>query len=227
MADRPWKPPARHWPDRAHVTAGLDELAVGSWLGLNDDGLVASVLNRKGSLGPKPGKRSRGELVLEALEHADALAAAAALAGLEPASYRPFNMVIADNTEAYWLHHQGSGRIEVQAVSPGLSMLTAHEINDHDTSPRIQAYLPRFRAAPVPNPETGDWRAWEALMGGRAIDPEAGPRSAMTVITEGGYGTISSSLIALPGLDPEDRRPLWRFAAGRPGEVPYRAVAGF
>jgi len=41
-------------------------------------------MNRMNSLGPLPGKRSRGELVLEALDHADAREAAEALAALEP-----------------------------------------------------------------------------------------------------------------------------------------------
>ena len=78
MAERPWKPPGRHWPDRPEVVAGLDETAGGSWLGLNDHGVLAVVLNRTGSLGPQAGKRSRGELVLEALDHADAAEAARA-----------------------------------------------------------------------------------------------------------------------------------------------------
>ena len=42
-AGRPWKAPARHWPDRPNVVAGLDELAGGSWLGMNDEGVVAAV----------------------------------------------------------------------------------------------------------------------------------------------------------------------------------------
>ena len=73
-------PPGRHWPDRPQVRGGLDSLAGGTWLGVNDDGLVAAVLNRRGTLGPEPGKRSRGELVLEALDHAEAYDAAEALA---------------------------------------------------------------------------------------------------------------------------------------------------
>ena len=36
MIGRPWLPPARHWPDRPEVVAGHDELAGGSWLGIND-----------------------------------------------------------------------------------------------------------------------------------------------------------------------------------------------
>ena len=52
MVDRPWAPPGRHWPDRPEVVAGLDRTAGGSWLGLNDHGVVAAILNRRGSLGP-------------------------------------------------------------------------------------------------------------------------------------------------------------------------------
>ena len=82
MHDRPSAPPARHWEDRPDVVAGLDLLGGGSWLGINDHGLVAAVMNREGSLGPAEGKRSRGELVLEALDHAEAGEAARALADL-------------------------------------------------------------------------------------------------------------------------------------------------
>src|SRR3981189_2346500 len=65
MIDRPAKPPGRHWADRAEVVAGLDLLAGGSWLGINDWGVAAAVLNRHGSLGPAAGLRSRGEIVLQ------------------------------------------------------------------------------------------------------------------------------------------------------------------
>ncbi len=64
MTDRPWQPPGSHWPDRPEIVAGMDETAGGSWLGLNDHGVVAGVLNRVDSLGPEAGKRSRGELVV-------------------------------------------------------------------------------------------------------------------------------------------------------------------
>src|SRR5260370_23270655 len=82
MIDRPSKPPGRHWPDRAEVVAGIDLLAGGSWLGLNDWGVAAAVLNRQGSLGPAARPPSRGELVLEAPDHADAVPPAPALADL-------------------------------------------------------------------------------------------------------------------------------------------------
>ena len=97
--------------------AGLDVQAGGSWLGINDHGVVAGVLNRAGTLGPAAGKRSRGELVLEALDHADAAAAAQALGDLDPDAYRPFNLVIADDRDAFWLRHAG--------LLPGFAFRTA------------------------------------------------------------------------------------------------------
>lgn len=107
MLSRPWQPPAAHWPDRPGVVAGLDELAGGSWLGINREGVLAGVLNRRGSLGPAEGRRSRGELVLEALDHADADRAAEALTGLDTRAYRTFNMVVLDNSRAFWLRNLG------------------------------------------------------------------------------------------------------------------------
>jgi uncharacterized protein with NRDE domain len=61
MRGRPWSPPGRHWPDRPATRAGLDHEAGGSWLGVNDSGVVVAILNRRGSLGTAEGKRSRGD----------------------------------------------------------------------------------------------------------------------------------------------------------------------
>src|SRR5579859_2856423 len=116
MVGRPWQAPGRHWPDRPNVVAGLDELAGGSWFGVNDEGVVAAILNRVGTLGPAAGKRSRGELVLDALDFADAADAAWSLADLDSRAYRPFNLMIADNRDAFWLAHRGTDRITVTEI---------------------------------------------------------------------------------------------------------------
>jgi len=225
MANRPWVPPGRHWPDRPNVVAGLDKLAGGSWLGLNDEGVTAAVMNRMNTLGPQAGRRSRGELVLEALDHADAATAAEALRALDPGAYRAFNMVIADNRDAFWLRNLGhaKGWIEVWPLPPGVSMITAHDLNDAARSRRIRTYLPRFQEAAPPDPEAGDWRSWEALLGSSDHAADDQPTDAMAFATASGFGTLSSSLIALPAAG-RRRRPLWRFAPGRPGEHPFADV---
>ncbi|WP_029007045.1 NRDE family protein [Azospirillum halopraeferens] len=228
MADRPWKPPGRHWADRPNVVAGLDELAGGSWLGLNDEGVVAAVLNRTGTLGPLAGKRSRGELVLEALDHADAAEAAMALAGLDTRAYRPFNLLIADNRDAYVVMHRGDTpqhRPAVATLGEGLHMVTAVDPDD-EADPRIRLYLPLFRAAVPPGPDatgTVDWGGWPALLGSRIWEGDSA-RGAMDFLLPSGFGTSSGALIALPSVDNPDPAPVWHFAAGRPHESPWRAV---
>ena len=223
MRDRPWRPPGRHWPDRPEVVAGLDERAGGSWLGINDHGVVAGILNRVGSLGPAPDKRSRGELVLEALDHADAADAAGALADLNGDAYRSFNMLIADSRDAVWLRHDGGRAIELRPLPAGFSMLTAHDINSAESS-RVREHLPRFEAAAVPDPDTGDWTSWQELLASRDSEPGHAPFGAMRIETDGGFGTISSSLIALARPKSEPRQPIWLFAQGPAGAHRFEPV---
>jgi len=219
MAGRPWKQPARHWPDRPDVVAGLDQLAGGSWLGLNDVGVTAAILNRMGTLGPQAGKRSRGELVLEALDHADAVEAADALSHLDGRAYRPFNMLVADNRDAFWIRADGGPRVEAHPIAPGLHILTALELDD-PASPRIKAYAPRFAAAALPDPEAGDWRAWQDLMAHTGDAPDGEEVAAMCFTRADGFGTVSSSLLALPEIGAE-AKPVWLFAPGRPDRAAY------
>ncbi len=224
MLSREAVPPGRHWPDQPDVIAGQDLRAGGTWLGLNDLGLVAAISNRRGSLGPAPGLRSRGEIPLKALAHESATRAAAALAALDAGLYRPFNLVIADSDDAFWLcKREGADAIERTAIPFGLSMLTAGELDD-PTSLRIRHYLPRFRQAAPPRPEIGDWAEWQALLASGQDAAADDPHSAMTVARTDGFGTVSSSLVALPERAPPGRRPVWLFAPGRPDETPFEAV---
>ncbi|TDQ80450.1 uncharacterized protein with NRDE domain [Dongia mobilis] len=222
MHDRPWLPPARHWPDRPEIVAGQDLLAGGSWLGINDFGVVAGILNRPNTLGPQAGKRSRGELVLDALDLADADAAIEMLAQLDAAAYRPFNMFVADNSAAFWLRNDGTQLI-AETLPPGLSMITAHDRNDPG-SRRIRYYLPQWQAAEAPLPERQDWREWEALLGSRRHEPGGDVFDAMHIVSNTGFGTMSSSLIALPSVQHSERLPVWRFLGGRPETIAWQEI---
>lgn len=224
MFDRSWRAPDRHWPDRPNVIAGRDETAGGTWLGMNDAGVVAAVSNRRGSLGPARDKRSRGELPLMVLDHRRADEAAGAVAAIDGGAYRAFNLIVADRDAAYWLRHRDAGgAIERFEVPPGITMFTAGELDDPE-SPRIRVYLPRFRAAAAPDPGSGDWRAWEGLLASRDTGPSGKPEAAMTIVNHSGFGTVSSSLIALPGTEEAGEAPVWRFAAGPPGPISYHSL---
>lgn len=213
MIDRPSKNPGRHWLDRPDVTAGMDELAGGSWLGINDDGVVSGILNRKGSLGADDVLRSRGELVLEALTHSDAKDAAKALSYINPSAYRSFNLFVADNRDAFWLRNQDSAtkKIDLFEIPIGLSMLTSDNLNSKN-SQRIQYFLPKFLKSKVPDPENNLWQDWENLLASKKRGPKAGSEEAMFIVTKTGFGTLSSSFLALESADALQPKKIWRFA---------------
>jgi hypothetical protein len=207
--DRAWDPPAGHWPEHPGLVAGRDRSGGGTWMALRG-GVVATVLNRPGSLGPAPGKRSRGELPIAAALAPTAGEAASRIAGTDAGAWRPFNMVVADRSGAWFLRGLGQGGAEATALPEGVSMVTALDPNDL-TSPRTRRHLPRFRAAPPPDPARADWSAWEALLSDDSQGPE-GIATALNVPPVGGFGTVCSSLLAL-GAGGER---IWRFCAGPP-----------
>ncbi len=197
-------------------------------MGLNDFGVVAVVMNREGTLGPDPVKRSRGELVLKALESPQATTAVGALARLPADSYRPFNLFVGDWRNAYWLRNRGapeSAAIEVLEVDSGLHLLSARELDDV-SHPRTRIYLPRFRDAATPDPDTGDWTDWARLLGSRLYPQDLDSRAAMNFDLPTGFGTVSGSLIALPANSGSrlQSKPLWRYADGSPDKAPFTPV---
>ncbi len=232
MLDRAWDPPGAWWPDRPGVVAGRDRSGGGTWMGVNRHGLVAAVLNRPGSLGPAPGKRSRGELPLLALEHASAGAAAAAIAALDAGAWRSFNLVLADPSGALVLRGLGRGRAEKLALAPGLHMVTAHDPDDL-ASPRVARHLPRFAAAPPPDAD--GWAGWQAIL----ADREGSAAEQINVVPRGQFGTVCSARLALAAEsgtsdvrgedvrgEPGVARGLvrWWFAAGPPDTAPFESV---
>ena len=213
LLDRSWDPPAAYWPDQPGVVAGRDRTGGGTWMGVNRAGVVAAVLNRPGSLGPAPGKLSRGALPLAALTHDTARQAALAIAALDGSAYRSFNLVLADRSAVWFVRNDEAGRLHAEPLAPGLHMVTARDPDD-EASPRVARHLPRFRAAAPPSPP--DWAGWERLLADRQ-----GPReAALSVPAEAGFGTVCASLLALPAEGP----PHWLFAPGPAGQAGFAPV---
>ncbi len=177
-------------------------------------GIVAAVLNRVGSLGPAPGKRSRGELPLWAVAEGTAAAGAARMATLDAGLWRSFNLIVGDREGAWLVCGLGVGRPEVTRFKPGMHMVTAHDPDDL-ASPRVARHLPRFRAATTPRPP--EWQAWPGLLASREGPPEA----AINVGPMDGFGTVCSSLVGIPS----EGAPQWLFAAGAPDRVAFQDVA--
>ena len=225
MNNRDSLPPGRHWKDRPHICAGKDLIAGGTWIGINDFGVVAAVMNRMNSLGPLKNKRSRGELVLDALDHADSSEALNAIIDIEKDSYRGFNMFIADNLNAYWVKsEEKQSVIEYFNIPDGLSIITAYDRNDLN-SKRIKTYLSKFALASDPKPGANEWLEWEILLGSTYSESND-PLAAMCVKTDMGFQTVSSTLMALPSLQTKisHLKPVYKFANGSPDSVGFTKV---
>jgi len=174
-------------------------------MALGTDGVLATVLNRPGSLGPADGKLSRGVLPLRAAASRSAAEAAEALARLDAASWRPFNLVLVDRNEGFFLRGRGEGRPDIVRLDAGVTMVTAHDPNDLD-SPRIRRHLPLFAQATPPDPDAGEWSSWESLLTDAGFG-SGGIAQALRVPPVRGFGTVCSSLVALAA----DGRRRWRF----------------
>jgi hypothetical protein len=101
-------------------------------------------------------------------------------------------------------------------------MITAYDLHD-PASPRVRRYLPLLQKAPAPDPDKDDWAAWERLLA--SCESDEGIEGAMNVVTDFGFGTASSLLLALPARDRGDAKPRFRFAVGRPDQTPYKEVS--
>ena len=119
--DRPAVPMTVLREHGPRILGGRDELAGGTWLAVNEYGVVAGLTNQPSANGRDPTKRSRGELPLAFAGYATAAEAVAAVAEtLDAAAYNPCWMLVGDRTHAV-LHRdnrprQAGGR----AARPGV-----------------------------------------------------------------------------------------------------------
>jgi uncharacterized protein with NRDE domain len=105
--------PLAHWDSPAGVIAGRDAVGGGTWLGVNEAGRFAVVTNLRGFGAPDPGKASRGALVTDMLNGAEA-------GDLE--GYNPFNLITIDRARATYLTNRPQAvRMDLTPGMNGLS----------------------------------------------------------------------------------------------------------
>jgi uncharacterized protein with NRDE domain len=182
------------------VVGGKDLRAGGTWLAINEFGLVAGLLNRRSDAAPDPDRRSRGLLCLDALKHGTVDEALRFVVAEDPERYNPFNLLLASR-EAAAVAHNRHGRIDATRLSRGTHLLTNLDVDDFEC-PRISRSFSRF-AALAEEPEiTADppamRRRLAALLSDHStqLDPRTGRPNSLC-LHMGDYGTRESSLIFL------------------------------
>ncbi len=122
--DRPSAPPSL-WSTEPNILAGKDLLAGGTWLGVNEHGLLVGILNRRSNSEPDPltQTRSRGLLCLDLLSFKSA-ADAHAFVNRHEDAYQPFTVVFVDPKEA-WIATNVRRQIKTHKLAEGLHVYSS------------------------------------------------------------------------------------------------------
>ncbi|HEY1733377.1 MAG TPA: NRDE family protein, partial [Acidimicrobiales bacterium] len=196
--DRP-ATPAGLLTDRPYRTlGGRDLVAGGTWLAVNDRGVVAGLTNRPLPDGPDPTKRSRGEIPLALTAAADATTAVAAFEKTHvPGTYNPCWVLVGDRTSLYVLDLTGD--LDVRELPPGVHVLENAAYGE--PSPKIDRvhrllddrFGPDDELSPSDDP-------FAAVLGDHVVtDPSrARPEVSACCVHAADYGTRSSLVVRVP-----------------------------
>jgi uncharacterized protein with NRDE domain len=204
---RPGEPP-QLFKGSVRFVAGRDPFAGGTWLGVNQHGVLAAVTNRpKSHLPAQP--RSRGLLVRDLLGCPSTRAAAElAVRELSQERYAGCNVLCADAASACVLH--AGDWLRVRPLPPGIHVLTAHDVND--ANDRRLAHALRWLK------ERGPETASACVAALRELCAQRGDADPPMCLRGERGGTISSSVIALRA---SLARSVYLHAQGPPDQTPY------
>lgn len=202
------------------VIGGKDLRAGGTWLAINEFGMIAGLLNRRSDAPADPERRSRGLLCLDALKHRTVREALRFVAAQDPERYNPFNLLLASR-EAAAVAHNRHGRIDTTALADGPHLLTNLDVDDFEC-PRIGRSFSRFAAlAAQPDADSDPPLMRQRLATllsdhSTQLDPRTGRPNSLC-LHMGDYGTRESSLIFLSAAG----RVEHYFAPGPPCTIAY------
>lgn len=202
--DRPSAPPAEIAGD-PRIVAGRDLRVGGTWLGVNEYGVLVGILNRRqndnGNNQPAMATtRSRGLLCMDLLRRKSVAAGVQFIAN-HSAAYNPFTIVFADRQAAWVAYNHHDSKIVSKRLDQGLHVFSSAAELDLNSAKADRAH-PRFaqlKDRPLTGcaePETwlGDLRG--VLADHTLRDGSNDPGDAICVHRES-TGTVSSSVVAM------------------------------
>ena len=209
MLDRPTQAP-RIQSGKPRAVCGIDRKAGGTWLGVNQYGLLVLVSNRPKMIVPSE-PRSRGLLCRELLFARTAREATEQAAHeLATGCYAGATYVCVDREYGGVVY--GGNTIEVIDLEPGLHLLTGGDLNDPKDQRqqfiRRQLTLQKLDSAVT-------FLAVASRAFSRKLDA-SGRRGVVATGPE--FGTVSSTLVSLPL---KNQNAVYQYAPGPPCDVAY------
>jgi uncharacterized protein with NRDE domain len=221
LLERPADAMAVLRPADPRILGGRDQVGGGTWLAVNEFGVVAGLTNRPAVSGHDPTKRSRGELALALATHPTAEAAVEDFRrSFRPSDYNAAWLLVGDAHSLHALAMTDGEQPVVERLSPGLhilenyppgtnspkvthvrSLLSGVEgLKGDELVGRLRAVLSNHQPPPVPPGGRDVVEAWRPV--------EA---SAACVHSEL-YGTRWSGIVTVA----EGGRPRFLYADGHP-----------
>ncbi|HEX5656501.1 MAG TPA: NRDE family protein [Polyangiales bacterium] len=214
--------------DAPVTVGGRDLIAGGTWMGVTQDGLFVGVTNHRGAARTR---RSRGELVLDALRLGDAARIADHVARIDGSAYNEFNLMWGDAGSLYVGYGRADRReVEIVEVPEGVHVLP----NAHLDSPDfVKVRRANELLAPVLHaPRDAFVAGVQAMLGDRqlpslgaieepGVDPELLRQLGALCVRTPSYGTRSSTVVLLRERGVEQ---FW-VADGPPDRTPFVEVS--
>lgn len=206
--DRPASPPGLWIGERSRLLSPRDRRGGGTWFAIDDRGRFAAITNLAG-IPPVPDAPSRGLLPHLVLDHPDLGAGIEAVkARVAEHAHAGFQLVVGDAQALFVLRHAHGQVSTIEWVQPLLVVTNEHEPGKLDPRGLSPALLPN-----VDLPRRLD------LLANVLRDRGGDGRHAICKRGDT-YGTVSSSLVAVPAADP--LALIWRYAPGPPDITEYR-----
>ncbi|HXX66339.1 MAG TPA: NRDE family protein [Polyangiaceae bacterium] len=107
------------------VVGGRDLRAGGTWMGVSETGFFAGLTNLRTLGPPEAARRSRGEIVMQALRTGSVRATEAWIRSVDARAYNPYNLVFGDGREL-WIASSGEDDASVRLLrlKAGLHVIT-------------------------------------------------------------------------------------------------------
>jgi hypothetical protein len=207
--ERPSQVPAIQ-SGKPRVLCGTDLQAGGTWLGVNQQGLVIAVANRRRTARTFP-SRSRGVLCRELLKADSAVHARdLAMDELSSGKYDGANLICVDS-DSGWVVHSGDEMDAVQ-MHEGLNIVANNDLND----PRDERVEMARRLLTL---HTLDSPVKFLAVASKVFARTPSPPGRPSIVIRGtDRGTVSSTLIAL-GTKPRDA--IYQYSSGAPDRTRY------
>ena len=193
------------------VVCGIDLVAGGTWLGVNQFGLFCAVANRR-KANPSPNSLVHAGCCVESCWICARAKDAAAHAAKELATgaYAGANYVCADARYAAVVH--GGQRVRIVELKPGLHIITGADVDD----PRNERHDFVRRMLTL---QTLDSAVTFLAVASRVFSrkPDSAGRRGV-VILGGEVGTVSSTLLSLPR---KIQQAIYQYAPGPPCDCAY------